>query len=297
MINAEKSIKLLRIDSEFQTIYNTTKLFAEENNFENELTASNGSARRHRRVPRQHDEISQDEVFNDSIQSYKINTYYVILDIILTELKRRFNDNYINVAKDLFLLTPKYVSSMMKETNIPTDAFISVCSIYNNFLVREDIIREYQQFIKSKIDMSRLGVLPEYLHPSEVFEESYNESDESEENEDKDESKVDASKNQQDSTSIIKMFDIFVKTGLVSLFPNLFIVLKIGVTLPITSASPERSFSKLKIVKSRLRSTMTQNRLEDLMLISCETDIVVDTEKVIDNFARRSLALTKDLTY
>jgi len=42
---------------------------------------------------------------------------------------------------------------------------------------------------------------------------------------------------------------------------------------------------------------MTQNRLEDLMLISCETYIVFDTEKVIDNFASRSPDLTKALTY
>lgn len=97
--------------------------------------------------------------------------------------------------------------------------------------------------------------------------------------------------------SMIKMFDIFIKTRLVNVFPNLFIVLKIGVTLPISSASPERSFSKLKIVKSRLRSTMTQNHLEDFIIISCKTDIGVDTEKVIDNFASRSPASTKSLTY
>jgi len=296
LTKAEKNIKLLRMDAEFQKIHNSTKLYAEENNYSNELTAFNGSVRRRRRVPRQHDEISQDEVFNDPIQSYKINTYFVILDIILAELKTRFNDNYVNVAKDLSLLTPKCVLSMMKKTNIPTDAFISICNIYK-ILIREDIIREYQQFIKSKIDILHLGVMPEYLHPQILFEESNDESDKSEDDENEVESKIITSKNLQDSMSIIKMFDIFIKTGLVSVFPNLFIVLKIGVTLPISSASPERSFSKLKIVKSRLRSTMTQNRLEDLMIISCETDIGVDTEKVIDNFASRSLVLTKALTY
>lgn len=30
---------------------------------------------------------------------------------------------------------------------------------------------------------------------------------------------------------------------------------------------------------------MTQNRLEDLMLILCKTEIVADTQKVNDNFA------------
>eukprot|EP00794_Sanderia_malayensis_P000645 gene645-1313_t len=43
-------------------------------------------------------------------------------------------------------------------------------------------------------------------------------------------------------------------------------------TAPITVASNERSFSKLKLVKTKLRSTMLQDRLESLMLISCEKD-------------------------
>lgn len=93
------------------------------------------------------------------------------------------------------------------------------------------------------------------------------------------------------------MYKLFVNTGLITVFPNLFTVLKIGVTLPISSTSPERSFSKLKIVKIRLRSTMSQNRLEDLMLISCETDDDINTENVINNFARNSPVLTKSLMY
>lgn len=68
--NAEKNTNALRIHAEFQKIYNSTKLYAEENNYSNELTALNCSVRRHRRVPRQHDEISRDELVNDPIQFY-----------------------------------------------------------------------------------------------------------------------------------------------------------------------------------------------------------------------------------
>jgi hypothetical protein len=41
-------------------------------------------------------------------------------------------------------------------------------------------------------------------------------------------------------------------------------------TLPVTSATAERSFSKLKLIKSYLRSTMTNERLSGLALISIE---------------------------
>lgn len=110
----------------------------------------------------------------------------------------------------------------MSDSNIPIDALHSICNIYK-ILVREDIIREYKQFIKSKIDMSSLGVIPEYLHPSQCLEESNDKSDESDEDEIEVESEIITSKNQQDSMSIIKMFDIFVKTGLVSVFPTYFL--------------------------------------------------------------------------
>ncbi|KAG6927186.1 hypothetical protein G0U57_010358, partial [Chelydra serpentina] len=43
-----------------------------------------------------------------------------------------------------------------------------------------------------------------------------------------------------------------------TLFPNAFVALHILVTLPVTVASGERSFSKLKLIKTHLRSTMTQ---------------------------------------
>lgn len=92
------------------------------------------------------------------------------------------------------------------------------------------------------------------------------------------------------------MYEFFLLKDLKSVFPNLYQVIQIGVTLPISSASTERSFSKLKIVKTRLWSTMTQNRLEDLLIISCESDISVQTENDVNNFAKRSSVLSKALS-
>ena len=59
------------------------------------------------------------------------------------------------------------------------------------------------------------------------------------------------------------------------------------VTLPVTTASCEKSFSKLTIVKNKLRSTTAQDRLENLMILSVENDITtkLNYESVIDNFA------------
>ena len=58
-------------------------------------------------------------------------------------------------------------------------------------------------------------------------------------------------------------------------------------TLPVTTASVERGFSKLSLVKTKLRSTMGQDRLEALLLASVEKDILLqlDTAELVACFA------------
>ncbi|XP_022874211.1 zinc finger MYM-type protein 1-like [Olea europaea var. sylvestris] len=51
-------------------------------------------------------------------------------------------------------------------------------------------------------------------------------------------------------------------------FPNAYIPYKILLTIPVTVASVERSFSKLKLIKTYLRLTMSQQRLNGLAMLS-----------------------------
>ena len=66
--------------------------------------------------------------------------------------------------------------------------------------------------------------------------------------------------------------------GLNYAYPNITTVYCIYLTLPVTSASVERSFSKLKLVKNALRSTMCENRLTSLLILSIEKDLVDSTD-------------------
>ena len=61
-------------------------------------------------------------------------------------------------------------------------------------------------------------------------------------------------------------------------FPNACIAFRILLTIPVTVASAERSFSKLKLIKSYLRSTMLQERLNGLAILSIEKDILTKLE-------------------
>ena len=79
-----------------------------------------------------------------------------------------------------------------------------------------------------------------------------------------------------------------------SVFPSLTMLLKTYATIPVTTASVERSFSKLKLIKTVLRNKCGEKRLSDLMLLSIERDIPIDHNKVIDIYkqmAKRRISL------
>ena len=45
-------------------------------------------------------------------------------------------------------------------------------------------------------------------------------------------------------------------------------------TLPLTSATAERTFSAMRRLKNYMRATMTQKRLNNIMLMHCHKDRV-----------------------
>ena len=56
-------------------------------------------------------------------------------------------------------------------------------------------------------------------------------------------------------------------------FPNISVLLKLALTLPITTCESERSFSQLKLIKTSLRSTMTDNRLNGLAIMKINREL------------------------
>lgn len=70
-------------------------------------------------------------------------------------------------------------------------------------------------------------------------------------------------------------------------YPDVCAAYLLFLTLPVTSASAERSFSKLKLIKSYLRSTMSQERLTGLSTISIESETLqeISLDAIINTFA------------
>ena len=76
-------------------------------------------------------------------------------------------------------------------------------------------------------------------------------------------------------------------TPLRAAFPTLVKLLQIALTIVVSTAKCERSFSALKRIKNYLRSTMTEQCLDDLGILSVEKDLSqkLSLDNVIDKFA------------
>lgn len=129
--------------------------------------------------------------------------------------------------------------------------------------------------------------LPKTFHENNLDSNDSNDSQDDCDSEDFENIEDENSKEKNNLSSISTIYDVFVAGGLSEVFPTLNNALRIALTLPVSSASTERKFSKLKIVKNRLRTTMTQERLESLMMVYCEQDIECDTNTIINKFASR----------
>ena len=78
-------------------------------------------------------------------------------------------------------------------------------------------------------------------------------------------------------------FLIIENASLATSYPDYMMYL----TVPVTLATAERSFSKLKLIKNFLRSCMSQERLSGLSLLSMEHERAktLDFRKAIKQFA------------
>ena len=90
-------------------------------------------------------------------------------------------------------------------------------------------------------------------------------------------------------TGAVPLLQFIIENNLQVTLSECFKLLKIVVTIPMTTSEAERCFSTMKRVKTFLRSTMSQERLTALAMLSIEKDFVSSVvgfnESVIDKFA------------
>ena len=79
-----------------------------------------------------------------------------------------------------------------------------------------------------------------------------------------------------------------------TLFPNLSKIGAICLSIPVTTASVERSFSQMKLIKTRLRGSLNDKSLSNLIKIALESpDELTDShlEEVVNVWNRKSIRI------
>jgi hypothetical protein len=90
---------------------------------------------------------------------------------------------------------------------------------------------------------------------------------------------------------ILSAMQIFEHVRDLDCYPNVSIAYRILFTIPVTVASAVRSFSKLKLLRNYLRSTMTQERLNGLAILCIEKNLLdeIDLNGIIDDFVSQNV--------
>ena len=78
--------------------------------------------------------------------------------------------------------------------------------------------------------------------------------------------------------------------AILDMAPNFISALKTYIVIPSSTCEPERSFSTLQRLKTCLRSTITQQRLNDLTVLTTHRDETeaLDLNEVVTEFVSRS---------
>lgn len=250
-------------------------------------------------------EKASDEVITDSFRAYECNTHNVILDTAIESIDKRFSKNEYFYA-DLSFLDPRNfneVKNNPEKLKAPImEELSSVLVKFDKNATAENIRSELASFI-SNWDNLKLTTTDFYETKKslKIDEENY-ELDELDQNFTIEENELDEDFTIESCASCkdcsLCCYNVLLKYNLfTSTYKLITLAYKYLLTLSISQVSCERSFSTLKNLKTRLRSQLSQEHLEPLMLMACERDILksLDASVITDKVADRSELLRKNL--
>lgn len=189
-------------------------------------------------------------------EQFKIMSFYVVIDSLNVEMRRR-GEIYKEIADKFSFLTK------IPDTNIimspeQTSEYSQHCrNLVNTYPqdLNTDLGTEIQQFhsyVIKKISSSDL--------PRTSSHQTY-----------------------------AQLYKIIHDDKIESAFPNVDTALRIFLCLMISNCTAERSFSKLKIIKNEKRTTMLQERLDALSILYIESDMLktLDLKTIFREFNAR----------
>ena len=202
------------------------------------------------------DEFASDTRPQDPEERFTAETFYRVIDTTTIQLEERFRGQQL--VADTFVL-PKNLLSL-------------------DIIEVRKTVRVYAD--KYKGDIRTVGVdvtdyTTDLVNEIESFRWCYGD-------------------NLRDMSQVSEVLQLLNDCDL-STYSKLLSAVVLFITLPVTVATAERSFSKLKLIKTYLRSTISQDRLDSLAILSIESEEAwsLDIDGLIDMFADKKARLSK----
>lgn len=218
-------------------------------------------------------ELPNDEIVGETLNDrFRISVFNRIMDNIIINIEHRFDEH-----KDLYLDLQCYDPRRFKDLNQNlSDRTLHRISELIPSIDTGKLKEEILSFASSWCD----------IHTSENDDDSMFTKDEwlEKENSDHDENKT-------CNKCMICILRFLTEYNMHILqYSQLYKVYTYLLTLPLTQVSCERAFSKLKIIKTRLRSVISQEHLESFLIMQSERDMLVKVsgEKIIDKLCEQS---------
>ncbi len=233
------------------------------------------------------DEYGLDYHEPDYLSSIKQGIFYFMIDNLLEEFEDRFNQKNLDIMSDAKICSHEN----LMENDSPTRAD-HLCKNYNlDPEAVETELKEFRQIyevMESNIDLSDL-----YKEEKEKKDKSRKDDQDRKDNSEDEEMQRDEYDAGTTATFIrkgfMKHFRLLFQLSS-SNFSHLFVLYKILITLAVTSCSAERAFSKEKIIKNSIHSSMLDPWLSAMMILCTEKDILdtINNEEIINRLAKKS---------
>lgn len=300
--NLLKQINSKRSDERFDFIYNKSKEYANvvSSNFiddgesvEIELDFKERRVSQKKRMPGEKEKATDDSAQIPASQKYKI-IYFEIIDYVRSNIEERFEPNK-DILNDCSWLNPKKFPEILKIEEFSSGELNSIAKLSK--VDRSTLLVELRQFAGQYSNLIKMEKDKEVKRKMDLNNDEDEYSTESEEFENETQTNDNEHCSKRKCYECLSCaFPLIYELSLSGLFTNLYIVYKFALTLPSTQVTCERVFSKLKIIKNRLRSSINEELLSDLLLMNIERDIFADLDKylVIDKVGATSEELKKN---
>ncbi|KAJ8720990.1 hypothetical protein PYW08_006455 [Mythimna loreyi] len=243
-------------------------------------------------------EQSSDDAPEISAAQHFKHVFFNMLDCARISIEERFCPNR-EILEDLSWLNPRKFNDIMTTKDFPAGVLSCIsklCNVERSILLIElkQFADQYKSFIKvvktqdEQIPDEESNKAEEILKDRELDSEPESEED-------------NFRGFCNDSKKCFKClscaFSVIFELSGSGLFTNLYVVYKFILTIPCTQVTCERVFSKLKIIKNRLRASLGQDLMSSLIFMNIERDLFsdIDREEIINVVASSSDELKRKL--